>query len=529
MRILFISYFLCIPFLFVSAQTPQFANILDFGAKNDGKTLVTQNIKTAIDSLSNKGGGTLFFPAGEYLTGPIKLKSNITINIDAGAVLRFSDNYDDYLPFVQIRWEGVTMKSFCPLFYAYEAENITITGRGKIDGQGRKWWDEHLKNVVEYKGNKQIVDENKWQKLWSEENKDVKVKDYYMSTLNLKFFRPPFIQPFRCKNILIEGITIVNSPFWTVNPEFCDNVTVRSVTIQNPLSPNTDGINPESCRNVHISDCHISVGDDCITIKSGRDEDGRYHNVPCENITITNCTMLNGHGGVVIGSEMSGSVRKVTISNCVFDGTDRGIRIKSMRGRGGFVEEIRVNNILMKDIKIEAFTFDLFYGKTEEGPVTEETPCFRNIHISNVTGSNIKQACNISGISEMPVSNLTFNNINIDAQVGFIANTAKNIELTNVEVSAKNGPAFSFTNVDYLVLSNIKTLNPRKTEPVITMSNVSNAFINSCFPVSGTDIFLKVDGNKTKNVLLKSNNFSNVSTILSKGTGLLPNAVLVKD
>ena len=168
--------------------------------------------------------------------------------------------------------------------------------------------------------------------IYAETNKD------YVSTLQRRFFRPPFIQPVRCKKVKIEGVKIVNSPFWTVNPEFCDNVTIKGITINNVPSPNTDGINPESCRNVHISDCHISVGDDCITIKSGRDAQARRLGVPCENITITNCTMLSGHGGVVIGSEMSGSVRKVTISNCVFDGTDRGIRIKSTRGRGGVVE-----------------------------------------------------------------------------------------------------------------------------------------------------------------------------------------------
>jgi polygalacturonase len=525
-----INLFILLLFCFsVSAQTKSFTNILDFGAKADGQTLITQNIKSAIDSLSAKGGGTLFFPAGEYLTGPIILKSNITIYIDAGAVLKFTDDFDQYLPFVQTRWEGVSMKSFCPLFYAYEAENITITGRGKIDGQGKKWWNEHLKNAVEYRTNKKIANENKWQKLWGEENKDVKVMDYYKSTLALKFFRPPFIQPYRCKNVLVEGITIVNSPFWTVNPEFCDNVTVRSVTILNPKSPNTDGVNPESCRNVHISDCHISVGDDCITIKSGRDFDGRNHNVPCENITITNCTMLSGHGGVVIGSEMSGSVRKVAISNCIFDGTDRGIRLKSMRGRGGIVEEIRVSNIVMKDIKIEAFTFDLYYGDTDEGPVSEETPCFRNIHISDVTGSNVKQACKIAGIKEMPITNLTFNNINIEAQLGFIAHTAKNIELSNVEISVKNGSPFSFTNTDYVVLSNIKSLNPPKTAPVLFFSNATNMFITNCFPVAGTHNFLKGEGEKSANILLKNNHFINTTIPFEKGAGLSDIAVIIKD
>ena len=177
-------------------------------------------------------------------------------------------------------------------------------------------------------------------------------------------------------------MTFQNSPFWTINPEFCDNVTISGITIFNPHSPNTDGINPSSCKNVHISNCHISVGDDCITIKSGRDEDGRKYGRPTENVTITNCTMLSGHGGVVIGSEMSGGIKKITISNCVFDGTDRGIRIKSARGRGGIVEDIRVDNVVMNTIKEEAFIMDLFYDKSNAvEPVSERTPIFRNIHI----------------------------------------------------------------------------------------------------------------------------------------------------
>jgi polygalacturonase len=285
-------------------------NILDAGGKNNGKIDNTEIIAKAIQKITSQGGGTLYFPAGEYLTGPIHFESNLVINIDAGATLLFSNDFDQYLPFVQTRWEGVSMKSFSPLFYAFEKTNITITGRGKIDGQGQKWWSELYKIGAEVRNKTKTIDENKYRQLWTKENPDVKVDPYYQGSINLKFFRPPFIQPYRCSNVLIEGITIVNSPFWTINPEFCDNVTVRSVTINNPPSPNTDGINPESCKNVHISDCHISVGDDCITIKSGRDADGRKLNIPCENITITNCTMLSGHGGVVIGSEMSGGVEK---------------------------------------------------------------------------------------------------------------------------------------------------------------------------------------------------------------------------
>ena len=227
------------------------------------------------------------------------------------------------------------------LIYAHDAENLTITGRGTLNGNGFKWWswEKETRELIKKNGGK-LPALNKLQRMWEEANEDLEISDYYKPSLERRMFRPPFIQFYECNNVLIENVKIVNSPFWTVNPEFCDNVTIKGITINNVPSPNTDGINPESCRNVHISDCHISVGDDCITIKSGRDAQARRLGVPCENITITNCTMLAGHGGVVIGSEMSGSVRKVTISNCVFDGTDRGIRIKSTRGRRS--EERRV-------------------------------------------------------------------------------------------------------------------------------------------------------------------------------------------
>ncbi|MEI9955911.1 MAG: glycosyl hydrolase family 28 protein [Ferruginibacter sp.] len=229
------------------------------------------------------------------------------------------------------------------------------------------------------------------------------------------FLRPPFIQPMYCKNILIEGITITNSPFWTINPEFCDNITVNGVTIDNPHSPNTDGINAESCKYVHVSNCHISVGDDCITIKSGRDLPGRTKNVPAENYTITNCTMLNGHGGVVIGSEMSGGVKKIVITNCVFDGTDRGIRIKTVRGRGGIVEDIRVDNIVMKNIKEQAIVLDMQYSKSTPEPLSERTPQFRNIRLSNITAYT-KQAMYINGIDEMPVQEVSLNDVVFEAE-----------------------------------------------------------------------------------------------------------------
>ena len=344
-----------------SSYAQDFYNVIRYGAKNDSTQLATKSIAAAIQAATKKGGGTIYFPAGKYLTGPIHLKSNITIFIDAGAELHFSDNFDDYLPFVESRYEGVDVISFSPLFYAYKAENIGIVGRGLINGHGKKWWD-----FVE--GYKEGQSRSKWQHMFDSANKNILLPDDPRQ-MKRGFLRPPFIQPMYCRNILIEGITIINSPFWTVNPEFCENVTINAVTINNPPSPNTDGINPESCKYVRISNCHISVGDDCITIKSGKDIPGRTKGSAAENYAITNCTMLSGHGGVVIGSEMSGGVKKITISNCIFDGTDRGIRIKTARGRGGVVEEIRVDNIVMKNIKEQAIVLDMQYAKTNPEPV----------------------------------------------------------------------------------------------------------------------------------------------------------------
>ena len=324
-------------------------------------------------------------------------------------------------------------------------------------------------------------------------------------------FRPPFIQFFECTNIVIENVKIINSPFWTINPAFCDNITVHGVTIKNPSAnpkgPNTDGINPTSCSNVRISDCFISVGDDCITIKSGRDADGRKYGRPCENLTITNCIMLSGHGGVVIGSEMSGGVKKVVISNCIFDGTDAGIRLKASRGRGGVVEDIRVDNIVMKNISRNAFIFDLFYDKhSKPEPVSERTPVFRNIHLSNITGSGIKRVGYVKGIEEMPVDELSFSNVNMEAEEGFEAETATNLRFYNVDFAVKKGPSFRFRLCDGVLLNDVRSKKPLPGQSVIELEQVKNAVINNCFGMQLVKGFLKESDSE---VLKEYNEVSN--------------------
>ncbi|HOK29889.1 MAG TPA: glycoside hydrolase family 28 protein [bacterium] len=438
-------------------------NVKDFGATGDGINKDTDAFKKAISECQKNGGGTLYIPAGIYLTGPIHLKSNITLYIENGAVLKFSQDIDDY-PTVYTRWEGEEAEVYSPLIYGEDIENIAVTGFGTIDGQGMLWW-----NLLRKK--------------------------------ELRYPRPRGISFYRSRNITIDGIRIINSPSWTVNPIECENITVNNIKIQNPYdSPNTDGINPESCRGVRISNCYIDVGDDCVTLKSGT-EDCRER-IPCENITVTNCIMAHGHGGVVIGSEMSGGVRNVVISNCIFEGTDRGIRIKTRRGRGGIVEDIRVSNIVMKNV-ICPFAFYMYYNCGKGGqekrvwdksayPVDETTPVVRRIYVSDVTVRQARAAAGfLYGLTEMPIEDVVFSNVVIDmadnpepeipamisflepmAKRGFILNTVKNARFLNVSVNRQDGTAFEFENCENIELYRCSSDGEKDYSKFISKKNV---------------------------------------------------------
>ncbi|APC39525.1 glycoside hydrolase family 28 protein [Clostridium estertheticum] len=438
-------------------------NVTEFGAIPDGITSCSHAFALAIASCSKAGGGSVYVPAGTFLTGSIMLKSNINLNLDSGAILIFTNDIAQY-PIVDSRWEGAAQSVFSSCVYAQNEENISITGRGKLDGQGAFWWK------------------------------------IFKNKTNI-YPRPKLISFHNCNNVLIEGVTLINSPSWTINPICCDNVTIDKITIKNPNdSPNTDGINPESCKNVHISNCHIDVGDDCITIKSGTE--ATPLRVPCENITITNCTMVHGHGGVVIGSEMSGDVRCVTISNCVFEGTDRGIRMKSRRGRGGVIEDIRINNIVMKDV-LCPFIANLYYYCGPNGkdkyvwdkapyPITVETPAFRRIHFSNITAREVRAAAGFFyGLPEMYVEDVSFNNISISMaenaepgmpdmmanlapmkQRGFFCSNVKDIFFNNVTISNNEGPAFYVENSINVEFSRCKTKDAKGNDPMVKLNNV---------------------------------------------------------
>jgi hypothetical protein len=313
-----------------------------------------------------------------------------------------------------------------------------------------------------------------------------------------------------------------------VNPVYCEDVTIDGLTILNPDdSPNTDGINPDSCRNVRISNCHIDVGDDCIAIKSGKDEDGRRVGKPSENITITNCTMIHGHGGVVIGSEMSAGVKNVTITNCVFDGTKNGVRMKTQRGRGGTVENFRVSNIVMRNVR-NAIRLNMFYHNIPPEPVSERTPCFRNIHIANISVDGAKEAGYIKGLPEMPIQNVTVSNANFESRHGINCSGVRNFELHDVIINTSQGPALNITDAHYLEIEGFKTRRPHTDTAVVELSDINTTLIRSCMAVPGTGTFFKISGAKTSDVLLFGNHMNKANKPVDIADEVKSEAVKIK-
>jgi len=481
--------------MYGSEEMPVY-NIKDYGAIADGKTKNTESFKKAITALKNAGGGTIYVPPGDYVTGPIHFVDNMTLFIESGATLHFSTDFDDYYPMVQVRFQGIDFKNFSPLLYAYQVKNIAIKGRGTIDGHGEVWmkFNREFRDFYKVSGKTDI---NKWQKKTWEAN-------HPKTPEHGGFMRPQLFLSYECKDVLLEDVTFLNTPFWTTHFVLCENVFVTGVTIKNPPGNNPDGINPESSKNVHISNCHINTDDDCITIKAGKNAEARFENNSCENITITNCTMVSGAGGISIGSEMSGSVKNVAISNCVFEGTARGIYIKTQRGRGGVVENITVDNIIINNTqKGHAIGLDmLYYAKSGKYPLDEGTPTFRNIHFSNISGVGNIKGILIQGLEELPIENITFSNIDLEAETGFESVNAKNIRLNNVSLTPKTGPVFSGVNIDGLEIHGLSTRKNINVDPLMALISIKNAYIHDTFLPQGVKTFIELSGKDNNDIYL---------------------------
>ncbi|MEO8028846.1 MAG: glycoside hydrolase family 28 protein, partial [Bryobacteraceae bacterium] len=352
-------------------RPPQFPardfDILKHGARNDGAKDSSAAIASAISACSRAGGGTVIVPKGQYLTGAIHLRSNVRLHLEANATLRFDPDPRRYLPLVFTRWEGMELMNYSPFVYAFEQTNIAITGEGTLDGSANceHWWPWKGRSGCGWsKGNPhQQAARDRLQHLVAE---GAAVADRRFG--DGSYLRPMFVQPYRCTNVLIEGISIRNSPMWEIHPVLCRNVTVRSVRIDSH-GPNNDGCNPESSSDVLIEDCRFDTGDDCIAIKSGRNEDGRRLARPSENIVIRGCEMKDGHGGVTIGSEVSGGVRNVFAENCRMDSPhlERVLRIKTNSVRGGVIEHVYLRNITAGQVSGPAIEIDFQYEEGDKG------------------------------------------------------------------------------------------------------------------------------------------------------------------
>lgn len=465
-----------LPFDMPVVQRPSFpdyqVDIRDFGAKADGETLNTEAINNAIKAVSEKGGGKVVIPEGLWLTGPVVLQNNVNLHVEKNALVLFSGDADLY-PLVRTSFEGLDMLRCQSPVSAMNAENIAITGHGVLDGSGDSWrpvkrnkmTDGQWKSLLKSGG---VVDESG--KVWypnegalkasiltgSKEKREISDSEWEGMK---RWLRPVLLSIVKCKRVLLEGVTFRNSPSWCLHPLSCEDLTLNGVKVFNPwYSQNGDALDVESCKNVVVTNSLFDAGDDAICIKSGKDADGRRRGEPCENVLVKNNTVLHGHGGFVVGSEMSGGVRNVYVADCTFIGTDVGLRFKSTRGRGGVVENVYVDNINMINIPGDALIADLYYA-VKDAPgapvpaVTEETPSFKNIHISNISCKGAGRAMFLNGLPEMPIENFSVRNMRItDAQQGAFINKVAGVTLENIEIETADNTYLQVENTTNITI-----------------------------------------------------------------------------
>ena len=421
-------------------KPPTFPNrdfvITDYGAVGDGVTDCTDAFKKVMNVVNAAGGGRVIVPSGIYLTGPIHFKSNTNLYISKEATIKFSQDLEKYLPMVLNRFEGVELYNYSPLIYSYGAMNLAITGEGILDGNGdnEHWWP--WKGLTQYGwqvGQPHQAEDRDVLFAMAEKNVPVEERKFGKG----HYLRPSFIQFYNSKNILIEGVTVKDSPMWQISPVLCENITIDKVKIIG-YGPNTDGFDPDSCKNMLIKNCYFDNGDDCIAIKSGRNGDGRRINIPCENIVIQNNYMKDGHGGITIGSEISGSVRNVFADNNVMDSPnlDRALRFKTNSVRGGIIENIYFRNTVVKSIGEEILIVDMDY---EEGDAGEHTPIVRNIFVENLESYGGNTGILMSAYDRTPITNVQFMNCTLhNVKTPFVLKNVEKLVFKNVSINGKH-------------------------------------------------------------------------------------------
>jgi polygalacturonase len=481
-----------------------FIDVVDYGAHPDGSASSTEAIHSAIQAAKAVGGGTVYFPPGNYITGPIELVNNLVLDIDAGATLRFPATR---LPFTKGREQGIECLTPVPLIGGRNLQNVTITGRGVLTTDNAEW----LKIMPRTKRNGSdpgTAFGPNWERLLQ----DLEVKtpapdeEYEIVAREL---RPSFVRTMDSTNVLIEGVHFVGSSMWTIHLLYTDNAVVRNVIIETYPGVHTDGIAVDSSRNVRISDCYIDTGDDGIVIKSGKDADGRRVNKPTENVSISNCTVHHAHGAVSLGSEIAGGIRNLVADNITCDGTQMGVRIKSRRGRGGVVEDVRFDNWTMENVgqAINVTSYYLMEGevRTSAQPVSEKTPVFRNIAISHMTIHGARVAINVEGLPEMPIMGLRISDVIASAKIGMEAHNTRALELHHVQVNAESGPAFRVQDSQELELDGVATRQPLAGSPVIRLDRCPGAIVRDSHAFAGTGTFLSVAPGELKGIVLQGN------------------------
>jgi polygalacturonase len=404
-------------------------DITRFGAVSGGRTDSTTAFRDAIAACRKAGGGRVIVPRGRFLTGPIRLASGVDLHVDENATILFDRNPQAYLPVVFTRFEGMELMNYSPLIYALDAENLAVTGGGTLDGQAGAdhWWP--------WKGGSGPQTRTQFaarSRLVEQVSNAVPVAERVYG--DGQYLRPSFIQPYRCQNVLIEGVTIVNSPMWEIHPVLCTNVTVRDVTVRTH-GPNNDGCNPESCRDVLIERCTFDTGDDCIALKSGRNDDGRRLKAAVENVVIRDCVMKAGHGGVVIGSEISGGARNIFALRCRMDSPelDRALRFKNNAVRGGVVEHVYMRDVRIGQVREAIVAADFFYEEGDAGP---HRPVLRDVEVRNVTSRKSRHMLLLRGYAHAPISDVRL----VDCQFAGVAEPdvlegVRDVVLTNVRVN----------------------------------------------------------------------------------------------
>jgi polygalacturonase len=406
-------------------------SVLGFGAVGDGKTDCTEAFRKAIAASNKAGGGRVVVPPGEFLTGAIHLQSNVNLHVSEGATIKFSSDPAKYMPLVFTRFEGTECMNFSPFIYAFEQENIAITGTGVLDGSASaaNWWAWTRRPATGEAPARASI-----RKLLDYSERGVPVSERVFGLGH--FLRPNFIQPYRSRNVLIEGVRIINSPMWEIHPVLCTNVTVKDVKIVSH-GPNNDGCDPESCTDVLITGCLFDTGDDCIAIKSGRNADGRRLNAPSQNIIIQNCEMKDGHGGVTIGSEISGGVCNVFAQKCKMDSPnlDRALRLKNNAMRGGLLEHIYMRDVEVGQVGEAIVAIDFYYEEADKGAFV---PVVRNVNVRNVTSKKSKYALYLRGFKNAPIADIVIEDCSFDnvAKENLLENV-HDLTLRNVRINGR--------------------------------------------------------------------------------------------